>query len=154
MKRTTIIEIVILLYAILFLYTGISKLLDYSAFKETIADSPILAPIAKPIAWGLPWLEFVLTAMLFIPRWRLIGLYISLILMIAFTVYIIALLLLDHNLPCSCGGILQLLTWPQHLILNIAFIILATWAIVLERKEKEHQAIKWKNKYQITNLEY
>lgn len=137
MKRTTIIETIVFLYAILFIYTGISKLLDYSVFKESIADSPILGPIAKPIAWGLPRVEFVITLLLIIPRWRLKGLYSSLLLMISFTIYVVGILLFNKKLPCSCGGILQQLTWPQHVVFNVAFTLLAIWAIVLLRREKK-----------------
>lgn len=154
MKRTTIIEIIIFLYAILFLYTGISKLIDYSVFKESIADSPILALIATPIALGLPWVEFAITLLLIIPRWRLKGLYSALILMITFTGYVIGILLFDKNLPCSCGGILQLLSWPQHVIFNISFILLAIWAIVLQRREKKQHQLNWINHYRISNLEF
>jgi uncharacterized membrane protein YphA (DoxX/SURF4 family) len=139
MKRTTILETIIFFYVILFLYTGITKLTDYGTFKETVADSPILAPIAQPIAWGLPWLEFAVTAMLIIPRWRLKGLYASLVLLIAFTGYVVGLLLFDKQLPCSCGGILQELSWPQHMVFNGIFVLLAIWAIVLQRRENKSQ---------------
>jgi uncharacterized membrane protein YphA (DoxX/SURF4 family) len=154
MKRTTIIETIVFLYVILFLYTGISKLFDYSVLKESIADSPILAPIATPIAWVLPWVEFAITILLIIPRWRLKGLYASFILMILFTGYVIALLLFDEKLPCSCGGILQELSWPQHLIFNGIFVLLALWAIVLQRREKKVRQMSWLAQYPITNLEY
>lgn len=36
MKMSTIIETIIVLYVILFLYTGISKLIDYDIFKEQL----------------------------------------------------------------------------------------------------------------------
>ena len=142
MKRTTIIETIVFLYAILFLYTGISKLVEYNEFKENIADSPILAPISSLVALGLPWVEFLVTLTLIIPKWRLKGLYASLILMILFTGYVIGILLFDEHLPCSCGGILQLLSWPQHIVFNSAFILLAGWAIVLQKREKKAQ-LKW-----------
>jgi uncharacterized membrane protein YphA (DoxX/SURF4 family) len=143
MKRTTIIETIIFLYAILFLYTGISKLMEYSEFKESIADSPILTPIATPIALGLPWIEFMITLMLTVPRWRLKGLYASLVLMSLFTVYVIGLLLFDKDLPCSCGGILQQLSWPQHIVFNTVFVLLAIWGIVLQKRQKKEQQNKW-----------
>jgi uncharacterized membrane protein YphA (DoxX/SURF4 family) len=134
--KKTIVEVVIVLYTILFLYTGIAKLMDYSIFKEQIEDSPILTSIAKPIAIGLPWLEFLVVLLLLIPRWRLKGLYLSLGLMIAFTVYIIAIMLFDKTLPCSCGGIIQELSWTGHLIFNSVFICLAALAIKAERTIK------------------
>jgi uncharacterized membrane protein YphA (DoxX/SURF4 family) len=106
LRRTTIIEIITVLNIILFLYTGIAKLMDYSLFKEQLAASPILEPIAKPVALLLPWIEFAIVLLLVIPRWRLKGLYSSLALMIVFTVYIIALFSFSKEMPCSCGGII------------------------------------------------
>jgi len=154
MKRTTIIEVIIFLFSILFTYTGVSKLMDYSAFLETVADSPLLAPIAKLVAWGLPPVEFVITGMLIIPKWRLKGLYASLLIMIIFTGYVIGLLIFDEKLPCSCGGILQQLSWPQHVVFNIIFILLSIWGIVLQKRLKKQHQKTWANQYQITNLEY
>jgi uncharacterized membrane protein YphA (DoxX/SURF4 family) len=154
MKRTTIIETIIFLYAILFLYTGISKLMEYDVFKENIAASPILAPVASLIAWNIPFFEFAITAILIIPKWRLKGLYAALTLMILFTVYIIAILLFDKNLPCSCGGIIQQLSWWQHLVFNSVFILLAIWGTVLQKRERKQQQTIWDNQYHTTRLEY
>jgi len=118
MKKITIIESITVIYTILFLYTGISKLMDFSVFKEQISESPIIKPFASLIAIGLPIFEILIVLMLIIPKWRLKGLFISLGLMITFTAYIIFILNFNKELPCSCGGILQQLSWPQHLILN------------------------------------
>lgn len=134
MKRTTIIEIIITLYIILFLYTGISKLMDYSFFKEQIAISPILAPIAKPIAWGLPWIEFLVTVLLLVPRWRLKGLVASAVLMFLFTAYIILVLSFNKEIPCSCGGVIEQLSWGQHIVFNSLFIALAIIAISIQKR--------------------
>ena len=118
--------------------------MDFSMFKENIANSPILAPIATPIAWGMPWVEFAVTLLLIIPRWRLKGSYASLVLMALFTGYVIGILIFDEHLPCSCGGILQQLSWPQHLIFNGVFVLMAIWAIVLQRREKNTRESNWK----------
>lgn len=143
MKRTTIIETIIFLFLVLFLYTGISKIADYSAFKENISESPMLASIATPLAWSVPLTEFLVTIMLLIPRWRLKGLYAALALMITFTCYVIAILIFNDSLPCSCGGILQQLSWPQHIAFNGAFIIFAMWGIKLQRREIKVQHTSW-----------
>jgi len=133
-KKITCIEIVTILYIILFLYTAISKLIDFDTFKEQIATSPLLTPIAKYIAAMLPFVEFFAVLLLINPRWRLKGFYTSLILMIGFTSYIIAILLFNDQLPCSCGGVLQEMSWKQHIFFNSFFIVLATIAIVLEKQ--------------------
>lgn len=134
MKRTIIIESIAILYMILFLYTGISKLMEYPVFKEQLADSPVLAPFASILAFGLPCAEFVVVLMLIIPSWRLKGLYAALTLMIAFTIYVITLLSFSDKLPCSCGGIMAELSWPQHIIFNSIFIIMAIAGIILEKQ--------------------
>jgi uncharacterized membrane protein YphA (DoxX/SURF4 family) len=140
LSKATIVEIISVLFIILFLYTGISKLMEYSVFKEQIAESPILNPIAPFIAWSLPLTEFIVSILLIIPRWRLKGLYASLALMTAFTIYIIAIMTFNKELPCSCGGIISLLSWKGHLVFNSVFILLAYIGVRLERQMR--RAIK------------
>lgn len=137
LKPTTIIEIVTILFVILFLYTGISKIIDYGVFKEQIATSPILAPIAPYIAGALPWVEFLAVILLTIPRWRLVGLKVSVILMTLFTIYIIAMMTFSKDLPCSCGGVIELLSWRAHIIFNSAFITLGLLGIIMQRRIKQ-----------------
>jgi uncharacterized membrane protein YphA (DoxX/SURF4 family) len=143
MKRTTLVEIIIMLYVILFLYTGISKLMEYSIFKEQISTSPLLAPFSKLIALGLPSIEFIVVVLLIIPRWRLKGLYLAFGLMTAFTIYIIAILSFSSKIPCSCGGILQELSWEQHIAFNAFFILLAIAGIVLEKRIQKVYLQQW-----------
>ncbi|NII25833.1 hypothetical protein HB364_12110 [Pseudoflavitalea sp. X16] len=143
MKRTTIIEIIVMLYVILFLYTGISKIMEYGVFKEQLAESPILAPMASLVARGLPIVEFLLVVLLAVPRWRLKGFYASTGLMIAFTIYIIVLMSFNDQLPCSCGGVLAALSWGQHIVFNGVFIVLGIVGVILERKVRRTAADYW-----------
>lgn len=143
MKRTTIIETIVVLYTILFLYTAIAKLMDYTVFKEQIAESPILAPVSKLIAAGLPWTEILVTILLIIPKWRLKGLYASLFLMTAFTIYIGATLAFSDHIPCSCGGIIGEMSWTQHMIFNTIFIGLSVTGIILTKKVVKGNKLQW-----------
>jgi hypothetical protein len=63
--------------------------------------------------------------------------------MILFTAYIIGLFSIDKELPCSCGGIIALLSWKQHLVFNSVFILLNALAIRLQKKEKKEQVKAW-----------
>lgn len=147
LSKVSIIETVSFLFVILFLYTGTSKLMDFEVFKEQLSDSPILAPLASVVAWLLPFVEFIVSIILFIPKYRLIGLYASFILMILFTGYVGVLLSFSNKLPCSCGGILSLLSWKAHLVLNIFLIVLALLGIRLLMKSKRH--IKYRRQTQV-----
>jgi uncharacterized membrane protein YphA (DoxX/SURF4 family) len=145
MKRSIIVEAIAILYIILFLYTGISKWLDYYIFIETVGTTPLFRPIAGQIAIILPATEILISIFLFIRRTRQAALYASLVLMILFTGYIIYILNINEKIPCSCGGILQEMSWKQHLIFNGLFILLAITGIWLSKKElprgPEHKSI-------------
>src|SRR5438093_1437975 len=125
MKQRTIIEIIAFLFFVLFLYTGINKLLDYSVFKEQIALTPIFSNSDSVIAWVLPVIEILVSVILVFPNYRKIGFILTLSLLILFTAYILYILNIDENLPCSCGGIIELLSWKQHLVFNGLMMVLA-----------------------------
>ena len=36
------------------------------------------------------------------------------------------------DIPCSCGGVLEKMSWNEHLIFNIAFVVLGLVAILLQ----------------------
>lgn len=136
-KRSILVEIIALFFVILFLYTGIAKLMEFDVFKAQLEESPVLEPVAPIVAWGLPVVEFIVSILLFFPRWRLKGLYAAFGLMVIFTGYVIALLTTSTELPCSCGGIIEELSWQGHLIFNSSLILLVFAAIKMERKNKK-----------------
>jgi uncharacterized membrane protein YphA (DoxX/SURF4 family) len=138
LNKRLAVEIIAHLFIILFIYTGISKLMEFDVFQEQLNDSPILEPVAPLVAWGLPITEFIASIALFIPKYRLRGLYAAFILMILFSAYVGILLSISTELPCSCGGIMEALSWPAHLIVNIGLIGLALTGIILAKKIKRN----------------
>lgn len=142
MKRSIIYEVISVLFMILFLYAGISKLLDYETFKQQLFESPIIGSAAPIIALAIPAIEIIITFILFIPAYQLLALYASLILMIFFTIYVIILVNISTKLPCSCGGILEQLTWQEHIVFNSIFTILAGIGIIVKRSVPNKLSIK------------
>ncbi|MBV8255992.1 MAG: hypothetical protein JO154_25580 [Chitinophaga sp.] len=124
MKKEVIIEIISFLVAAMFLYTGIMKLREYDVFKWVISSSPLLHSVAPVVARVVPILEVVVALMLVIPATRVKGLYIAFAMMVAFTIYIAVLLTMASKLPCSCGGVLESMSWSQHLVFNILVTLL------------------------------
>jgi hypothetical protein len=119
------------------LYTAISKLADYNLSREQMAMMPLMTPIAHIIAWALPVAEIIVAILIFIPKTRIKGLYAVTGLMIFFSVYIVYMMTNYEHLPCSCGGILQALSWKGHLIFNGVYILMGVVAIVLYRKSRK-----------------
>jgi hypothetical protein len=132
MRKNILVEIISVLFILLFTYAALSKLIDYQKFRVQIGQSPLLTAFAGWVAWIIPSVELFISVMLMTRRFRTRGLYASFSLMVLFTGYIIAILKFSDYIPCSCGGILQKMSWGQHLIFNIVFIFLALTAVLVD----------------------
>ena len=128
--------VIIFLFILLFLYTGISKLWQYNLYVTEIRGSPLLRSIPISLAWVLPALEIIVAFMMIARRWRLLGLYSCCILMTLFTIYLIALSRFDDYIPCSCGGFLDSMPRNMHIVVNCVLASLAVFDIALEKKQK------------------
>lgn len=131
--KSVIVQIICLLYVLLFVYAAASKLFDFENFQVQVGQSPLLSAFAGWISWAVPLSELLIALMLLIPKFRNPALLASLSLMSMFTVYIYIVLHYSSFIPCSCGGILEKMSWNAHLIFNIAFVLLAILAILLQR---------------------
>ena len=141
MKKISFLDVILVLFAVLFVYAAVSKLLTYDEFKVQISKSPLIMNQGWWISWAVPGIEIAISAMLFNPRLRLTALYGAFLLMFIFTIYIGFMLAFVPDLPCSCGGILSRMGWTEHLIFNIAFTLLAIVGIVLSNREKRVETL-------------
>jgi uncharacterized membrane protein YphA (DoxX/SURF4 family) len=131
--QNKVVTIICYLYMLLFTYAAFSKLLDFVNFKVQLGQSPLLSSFVEYISWAVPVTELVIVVLLAIRRFRLIGLFASFSLMVMFTTYIFIVLNFSSFVPCSCGGILENMSWTQHLVFNIVFVILAAAGILILR---------------------
>lgn len=134
MKKDFIISIICSIFVILFLYTGTLKLWEHSRFIGALHKSPLLINYANIISWLVPCLELLLAMLLLRTKTQTFGLYGSLALMSAFTIYIGYMLASNSKLPCTCGGIIQTLSWRNHLYLNLSLCLLSAFAILSIKK--------------------
>lgn len=132
--RTRFVEFVSYFFILLFCYASISKIMDFENFQVQIAQSPLLSAYAGFISYAVIIVELIIVLILVLPQTRKIGLYASMALMVAFTIYIYLILNYSDFVPCSCGGILEKLGWQEHLIFNIVCVIFAVTVIVLLEK--------------------
>ncbi|MDV3551837.1 hypothetical protein CMU73_10420 [Elizabethkingia anophelis] len=121
-------------FVILFCYAAISKILDFEKFQDQISASPLLNGFSQFLPYTIIIVEVIIAGLLCYRKTRTIGLIVSLVLMLIFTVYITLLLRTSKNLPCSCGGILEKMSWSQHLYFNIGCVILSVIALGLNLK--------------------
>ncbi|MFS4472916.1 DoxX family protein [Chryseobacterium sp. T20] len=122
-------------FILLFVYASVSKLLEFERFQIQLAQSPLLSAYAGFVSYSVIIIEWVASILLLIPICIRVGLYLSIVLMSAFTAYIFIILNFSDFVPCSCGGILEKLGWTEHLIFNAVCILLAGIAIFLMEKK-------------------
>ena len=135
-KKQVLLECVCALLILLFLYASISKFLDFKTFIDQMNNQPLPNSWTPFLVWAIPLLEIAISIALIFEYTRMLGLYASLALMLLFTVYTgIILLHFFPYIPCSCGGVIQKLTWTQHLILNLFYIALSGLGIILQHRK-------------------
>ena len=136
MTRKIIVEVISSLLVLLFLYTSLSKWLDFKTFTGEMNNQPFPNWITPWLVWILPATEVLIVLALLFEKTRLKGLWASFVLMILFTIYTaLVLLRVFHRVPCSCGGVIKNLTWKQHLVFNLFFTGISFAAILLKRGE-------------------
>ena len=136
--KNALLEFICFLFILLFVYAAMSKLLVFDEFKIQIGQSAMLTPFTSIVAWLVPYLEILIALLILIPRFRLLGMYAAFSLMVMFTAYIFVILNFSNDIPCSCGGVLEKLGWTEHLIFNIAFVILAFIGILIINGQKNN----------------
>ena len=138
-SRNVVIEIISALIILLFVYTALSKLTNWTSFQLSLAQSPLIENQVKMVAYFVPITELIVSLLLIIPRTRLWGFYGASALMLLFTGYVAYLVMFVPHVPCACGGIMKILTWPQHLIINSIYTILAITGAILERRKSKNK---------------
>jgi hypothetical protein len=130
-------ECVSFFVSMLFIYTGINKLLDHPKFEFEISRSFFLSKYYFIISIPLPVAELIIAMLLLVKKTRLIGLYSSFTLMLLFTEYIWVMLRYSYDLTCSCGGIIGLMSWRQHLVFNSVITVMCLISIILHDRGNE-----------------
>jgi uncharacterized membrane protein YphA (DoxX/SURF4 family) len=137
-KKSLILEIAGGLIILLFAYASISKILNFPHFINEINNQPLPNEWTPFLVYAIPTLEIIIVVMLVVPPWRTWGFIMSAIFMSIFTVYASVILLHGFSyVPCSCGGVIEHLSWQQHLILNIGYLLLSILGCLLSITEKK-----------------
>ncbi len=128
--RATINFLLILLWT----YAAASKLADYETSRGEMLNQVLPEWLEEILVWAVPAIELFTAALLLFSRTRFLGTVLSLCLLLSFTIYI-ALVQLNYfdYVPCSCGGVIGELTWEQHFVFNLLFILIAATGMLLEK---------------------
>lgn len=137
MKRVLLIEGISAVLILLFGYTAISKLLGYEVFIAVLKETPVVEAYARWIGWMLPAVELAVALLLLVPKFRLQGLIAAFVLTLLLTAYLWWMVAFHRELPCNCGGVLQSLSWKEHIGFNLFFTVLAMAGVVLVSRQRQ-----------------
>ena len=141
LNKNLIVEVICSLLIILFIYSSLSKLSAYNRFSVQLSKSPFITSYYQLVAWGIPATEIVIALLLALKRTRLVGLYAAFFLMSLFTAYLVIMLSYSYYIPCSCGGVLEYLSWEQHIVFNSFFIAIAAAGVLLNAYQSNQKNI-------------
>ncbi|UKT65050.1 MauE/DoxX family redox-associated membrane protein [Pedobacter mucosus] len=137
MKRDVTIYIAASVLVLLFILTGVEKVVDFQAFREKMSGQVFGPWLLAVLTYMVPLSEIACVMLLLFPYTRFAGFILSTAMLAAFTVYIILVLLnVFAKHPCPCGGPLKHLTWGQHLIFNTIFLLISSLGLLLTYKER------------------
>lgn len=116
-------EVVAWVLALLFFYTGISKLVDWEGTIHHMYNQVFPFWVAAILVYLLPFSELMIGMLLLIPKTRSLGFLLSFFVMAVFTLYVGTVWLGFYGwVPCSCGGVISQLSWGEHLVFNLFFL--------------------------------
>ncbi|REA56432.1 hypothetical protein DSL64_26930 [Dyadobacter luteus] len=129
MHTRNLVKAITFLLTVLFLYTALSKLMDLDTFHSQLANQNIPKWTVAYLVWLIPASELLAVGLMIFGSSRSLGLYMSSLLMLAFTVYIgLVVIGFFDRVPCSCGGVLKSMSFGSHLVFNLFFLSIAILA--------------------------
>lgn len=129
------LEIIVFLLSLLFIITGLYKVVNFKQFSQAMEHQPLGSSVEHILSVAIPAAELVVVPALLVPAARKWGLWGATVLMALFSGYV-ALVTFHFfdRIPCSCAGAIESLSWPQHLIFNLFFLSLSICGLLLERR--------------------
>jgi putative oxidoreductase len=130
MNKGKIISTISFLLILLWVYAAASKLINFDQSRTQMLEQVFPAGFSEILAYAVPLAELGTSALLIFPKTSTAGLNASLFLLIQFTIYIgLVMLNAFGQIPCSCGGIMEKMSWGQHLVFNLFFLFLTLIAL-------------------------
>ena len=132
--RTIILEIIIALLVLLWVYAALSKWADYQAFYRQLAWNKVVGGYEDFLFYFLPGIELLTALALIFKPIRIYGLWLSAGLLLAFTGYVFYVVYVDQSkATCTCGGVISAMTWKQHFVFNLSYLIISVIGIYMHK---------------------
>lgn len=117
---------------LIFIYTGVDKLVNSLSFALALYKNSLFSDeLTYYLLHLIPSIE-IITAVLLLSRFRLVGSIASFILLIMFTIYNIILYSNYGDSYCGCANLFEFMTFKEHLVFNIILILMSISLMSIE----------------------
>ena len=139
----TIRRVILCLFILFIGYTLASKLLDLESFQVNLVKTGLFS---TGEVWAISVFALVveLVSVVFLVARERLGVYLSILMMLSFTAYIVMLKLFGRYEVCGCGGILNGMSFYSHLLVNVVILILLL-SIYLTYSNHHVETKRWRS---------
>lgn len=139
----TIRRVILCLFILFIGYTLASKLLDLESFQVNLVKTGLFS---TGEVWAISVFALVveLVSVVFLVARERLGVYLSILMMLSFTAYIVMLKLFGRYEVCGCGGILNGMSFYSHLLVNVVILILL-FSIYLTYSNHHVETKRWRS---------
>jgi hypothetical protein len=134
--KKVIVEGLSLFFILLFTYAAVNKLQQLNVFENQLEQFPFIGGLAQYIAWAVPATLITVSVLFFFNKVKVIVFIGSFIIMLLFTLYILAVLNFAASIPCSCAGIFSSWSWHEQLYFNTGVLLMAAAGIALSPRRR------------------
>ncbi|MFD2584207.1 MauE/DoxX family redox-associated membrane protein [Pedobacter vanadiisoli] len=134
---TKVSKVISAAFILLWVYTAGSKLANFQSYRQEMSMQVFSPAFTTVLIYAIPSIEILCAILLLIKKTNKLGLGLSLLLMLAFTGYILLIISgYFPKTPCSCGGVIKAMGWKTHLIFNLFFLTAAILALHIKLKRE------------------
>ncbi|WP_344853679.1 MauE/DoxX family redox-associated membrane protein [Pedobacter jeongneungensis] len=124
-------------FILLWVYAAGSKIASFDSYHLEMQRQVFSSNTSAVLVYIIPMTELLAAVLLLFKKTNRMGIIFSLLLISVFTGYILLIITgYFTHVPCSCGGVISLLSWKGHLVLNMLFLTAAIIAISIKPKRE------------------
>ncbi len=133
MKKQSIVSCVSFALIVLWTYAAVSKLSDINLFNRQMLSQPFNENFSHILVYLIPFIEVFTAFLLSFRQSRIWGLWFSTGCMMVFTVYAAMVVFGFFAItPCSCGGLLNKMSWTEHFYFNLFWLVASIAALLMQ----------------------
>jgi hypothetical protein len=117
---------------VVYFYSGVDKLIHFDEFVVNFSKSPFApSEFINEVAFCVVGTELGICFLCFFNKFQKLACLLFMIISFIFSGYVFLMITYSPYLPCSCGGLINFLTWNEHLVLNILLTTISGYATII-----------------------